>query len=110
MRRRGFSLIEVLLSLFLLAIGIATTAYMIPVATRGIARSKLTTQAAYFAQQRMEEALTVSGTPGTTVDPDVPDLTGEIQHVPLDGLTVTRVIVYKTVDPRRYPLVELESL
>ncbi|HEY4000222.1 MAG TPA: hypothetical protein VGO93_15215 [Candidatus Xenobia bacterium] len=107
----GFTIIENLLAIFLLAIGIATTAYMIPAASRALSDSKLTTQAAYFAQQRMEDAIGDPTARQTAADPVLPELTGEIQRLPHpSGLLYLKVTVYRTADPTRKTVVELETL
>lgn len=110
-RRRGFSTVEMMLAVYLLAFGLATTAYMIPASTKGLGQSRLATQAAFFAQQRLEEAMVSPGADQVKVHPDVPELTGEIRRTPYsDKLTYAEAIVYRTGDRQRRPLVHLESL
>lgn len=111
--RKGFTLIETLLAMFLLALGLASVAYMIPIATHGLGQSKFVTQATFFAQQRMEEALTSPTTPAVTVDADEPLLTGEIRRVTYNqdaNLTYAQVRVYRSDDASRRTIVELESV
>jgi len=111
MKRRGFGLLELILAIFLLAIGIATAAYMIPLATRGITQSRQSMQAAYFAQMRMEEALVRNSADLVSASPDAPELTGEIRRQSYNlGLTRVTVVVYRTDDPNRRPVIELETL
>ena len=111
--RGGFALLEMVLALFLLAIGIATTAYMIPMASRGLGQGKLVSQAVFFAQQRMEEALVSSSADVTAADPDEPLLTGRIEWSTYSAnaaLRRARGAVYRSDDPSRHAMVTLEAL
>lgn len=111
MRRRGFSLVEMMLALYLLALGISTTAYMISASHRGLSQGKLVTQAAFFAQQRLEEGMLVRSTGDVKVHPDVPELTGEIRRTSYGAsLLYVEAVVYKTNDRSKRPLVRLESI
>lgn len=111
--RRGFGIIEMMLAVFLLALGISTAAYVIPMSSRGLTQSRIMTQAAFFAQSRLEEALTSPTMTSIKVDPDNPELTGLIQRVSysLDPqLVYAKAIVYRSSDPARRPMIELESM
>jgi prepilin-type N-terminal cleavage/methylation domain-containing protein len=112
-RPRGFSIIEMMLAIFLLALGISTVAYTIPMASRGLTHARQVTEAAFFAEHRLEDALFSGPGPKVAVDPDNPTLTGEISRTvyPLDAsLRLCRAVVYRTDDGTRRPIVVLETL
>lgn len=97
MRRRGVSLLELTVAMFLMALAVGTVAYIFTGAVSDVRRSRRLSQAAFLAQTVMETALLVepiqevpTATPAgpayegmtyrVTVDPWTPDVSfDEIQ-------------------------------
>lgn len=63
---RGFSLIELMIVLIVLAFGIFGVARLFPVASRSMLRDRLRTEAVYYAQQKVETLRTLQAN-----DPDL---------------------------------------
>ena len=78
-RRRadgGFSLIELLIAMFVLGIGLLSTAQMVPLAMAGVTQAGLRSRSVQFAQERLDDlkssdfdsAALIAGTYQETVD------------------------------------------
>lgn len=112
-RGRGLSLVEVILSIFLLAIGISLIAYLIPFALKGNSRTRILTSALFWGQERMEEALARADAPDEEADPQEPLLTGRVKRSVWSqdsSMVLVAVDVFRSDDAARRPLVHLETL
>ncbi|MGH0031892.1 MAG: type IV pilus modification PilV family protein [Myxococcota bacterium] len=88
-RREGFSMLEVMIALSILAVGILGIGAVQLTATKLSGDSRVRTQAAFLAHQQIEvframDIGTLTATVGTTNDPGNP-----IDPTPGDGQTVT---------------------
>lgn len=106
-------MIELILAMFLLSLGIAMIAYLIPFSSHAFGRSKQLATALFWAQERMEQAVVWPAAPAELADPQNPDYVGRIERVPWaqqSDITDLIVTVYRAGDPERRPIVQLESL
>jgi len=110
---RGFSMIELVMAIFLLAIGITLIAYLFPLATRGQGRSRVVTTSLFWAQECIERALIwgEGDIPADLVHPQDPTLVAHIDRRPWSHdarFSHIEVTVRRVNDARGAPIVRLE--
>jgi len=112
---RGFSLVEIMISIVIFAIGVIAVMYLFPMGVRDIGKAKELTAATYLGQAKMEEALL---NPATSPEGAFPspyeNLYYTVSHAPFQNRSTmikVSVEVYKMLDSStRKRLVRLDTL